>query len=107
MCNAQNLFGFFKLALILSTWQIGNPICIPSQMNIDIGRIASIENNLKPVYRAEKGQQVVIKVCAWIKIGFYILNFFDSQINGIFITMIVMLRKKEKKWLMSVIISYL
>ncbi|RHN58602.1 putative protein-synthesizing GTPase [Medicago truncatula] len=42
--------------------KIGNPICIPSQMNIDIGRIASIENNLKPVYRAEKGQQVFIKI---------------------------------------------
>lgn len=41
-------------------------------MNIEIGHIASIENNLKSVDKAEKGQQVVIKVCAWIKIGFYI-----------------------------------
>lgn len=42
--------------------KIGNPICIPSQKNIDIGRIASIENNLKPVDKAKKGQQVVIKI---------------------------------------------
>ncbi|XP_058769868.1 eukaryotic translation initiation factor 5B-like isoform X2 [Vicia villosa] len=42
--------------------KIGTPICIPSQDFIDIGRIASIENNHKPVDYAKKGQQVAIKI---------------------------------------------
>jgi translation initiation factor IF-2 len=58
------LFGCFKLALIFHIWQIGTPICIPSQDFIDIGRIASVEINNKPVNRAMKGQEVAIKVCA-------------------------------------------
>ncbi|MCH93235.1 eukaryotic translation initiation factor 5B-like, partial [Trifolium medium] len=41
---------------------IGTPICIPSQEFIDIGRIASIENNHKPVDYAKKGQKVAIKI---------------------------------------------
>jgi len=57
------LFGFFKHALILSTWQIGTPICIPSQNFLDIGRIDSIKINGKLVDCARKGQQVAIKVC--------------------------------------------
>jgi translation initiation factor 5B len=55
---------YLNLLLIFSTWQIGTPICIPSQEFIDIGRIASIENNHKPVDYAKKGQKVAIKVCA-------------------------------------------
>jgi len=57
------LFGFFKLSLILSTWQIGTPVCIPTQNFIDIGRINSIKINDKLVDSATKGQQVAIKVC--------------------------------------------
>ena len=47
----------------MSSWQIGTPICIPSREFIDIGRLASIENNHKPVDYAKKGQKVAIKVC--------------------------------------------
>lgn len=42
--------------------KIGTPICIPSREFIDIGRIASIENNHKPVDYAKKGQKVAIKI---------------------------------------------
>lgn len=42
--------------------KVGTPICIPSQDFIDIGRIASIENNHKAVDSAKKGQQVAIKI---------------------------------------------
>lgn len=42
--------------------KVGTPICIPSQDFIDIGRIASIENNHKAVDFAKKGQQVAIKI---------------------------------------------
>ncbi|KAL1343421.1 hypothetical protein HN51_029807 [Arachis hypogaea] len=42
--------------------RIGTPICIPSRDFIDIGRIASIENNHKPVDYAKKGLKVAIKI---------------------------------------------
>ncbi|KAF5725640.1 hypothetical protein HS088_TW23G00367 [Tripterygium wilfordii] len=42
--------------------KVGTPICIPQQNFIDIGRIASIENNHKPVDYARKGQTVAIKI---------------------------------------------
>ncbi|KNA24578.1 hypothetical protein SOVF_014450 [Spinacia oleracea] len=42
--------------------KMGAPICVPSKDFIDIGRIASIENNFKPVDSAKKGQQVAIKI---------------------------------------------
>ncbi|XP_015069637.1 eukaryotic translation initiation factor 5B-like [Solanum pennellii] len=42
--------------------RIGSPICIPQKEFIDIGRIASIENNHKPVDSAKKGQRVAIKI---------------------------------------------
>ncbi|CAN4106968.1 unnamed protein product [Withania somnifera] len=42
--------------------RIGSPICIPQKEFIDIGRIASIENNHKPVDYAKKGQRVAIKI---------------------------------------------
>ncbi|CDY20385.1 BnaC02g24310D [Brassica napus] len=44
--------------------KIGTPICVPSREFIDIGRIASIENNHKPVDYAKKGSQVAIKIIA-------------------------------------------
>ena len=59
----------------LSTWQIGTPICIPSREFIDIGRIASIENNHKPVDYAKKGQKVAIKVRVWIETRFFMMDF--------------------------------
>ncbi|KAI8012969.1 Eukaryotic translation initiation factor 5B [Camellia lanceoleosa] len=42
--------------------KVGTPICIPQKEFIDIGRIASIENNHKPVDYAKKGQKVAIKL---------------------------------------------
>ncbi|XP_020261198.1 LOW QUALITY PROTEIN: eukaryotic translation initiation factor 5B-like [Asparagus officinalis] len=42
--------------------KVGTPICIPSQEFIDIGKIASIEMNHKPVETATKGQKVAIKI---------------------------------------------
>ncbi|OIT03308.1 PREDICTED: eukaryotic translation initiation factor 5B-like [Nicotiana attenuata] len=42
--------------------KVGTPICIPQREFIDIGRIASIQNNHKPVDYAKKGQQVAIKI---------------------------------------------
>ncbi|XP_054787148.1 eukaryotic translation initiation factor 5B [Prosopis cineraria] len=42
--------------------KVGTPICVPSRDYIDIGRIASIENNHKPVDYAKKGQKVAIKI---------------------------------------------
>ncbi|XP_018482957.1 uncharacterized protein LOC108853976 [Raphanus sativus] len=44
--------------------KIGTPICVPSREFVDIGRIASIENNHKPVDYAKKGTQVAIKIIA-------------------------------------------
>ncbi|KAG4988798.1 hypothetical protein JHK82_031134 [Glycine max] len=46
---------------IAGTDLIGTPICIPSREFIDIGRVASIENNHLPVDYARKGQKVAIK----------------------------------------------
>ncbi|XP_021274466.1 eukaryotic translation initiation factor 5B-like [Herrania umbratica] len=42
--------------------RVGTPICIPQREFIDIGRIASIENNHRPVEVAKKGQKVAIKI---------------------------------------------
>ncbi|XVE74838.1 hypothetical protein DITRI_Ditri12bG0050300 [Diplodiscus trichospermus] len=42
--------------------RVGTPICIPQREFIDIGRIASIENNHRPVDAAKKGQKVAIKI---------------------------------------------
>ncbi|KAL1189991.1 Translation initiation factor IF-2, chloroplastic [Cardamine amara subsp. amara] len=44
--------------------KIGTPICVPGREFIDIGRIASIENNHKPVDYAKKGSKVAIKIIA-------------------------------------------
>ncbi|KAG7025029.1 SPAC56F8.03, partial [Cucurbita argyrosperma subsp. argyrosperma] len=42
--------------------KVGTPVCIPQREFIDIGRIASIENNHKPVDYAKKGQKIAIKI---------------------------------------------
>ncbi|KAL0009177.1 hypothetical protein SO802_010679 [Lithocarpus litseifolius] len=42
--------------------KIGTPICIPQRDFIDIGRVASIENNHKAVDFAKKGLKVAIKI---------------------------------------------
>ena len=42
--------------------QVGTPICIPSQGGIDIGRIASMELNHKPVDTAKRGEAVAMKI---------------------------------------------
>ncbi|MCE0480786.1 Translation Initiation Factor 5B [Datura stramonium] len=41
---------------------VGTPICIRQSL-VDIGRIASIKNNDKPVDYAKKGQKVYVKLC--------------------------------------------
>lgn len=57
-------FGGEHFFVLLETIfvQVGTPICIPQKDFIDIGRIASIENNHKPVDTAKKGSKVAIKV---------------------------------------------
>ncbi|XP_057775917.1 eukaryotic translation initiation factor 5B-like [Salvia miltiorrhiza] len=42
--------------------KIGTPICVPGREFVEIGRVASIENNHKPVDYAKKGQKVAIKI---------------------------------------------
>ncbi|KAG6408506.1 hypothetical protein SASPL_131519 [Salvia splendens] len=42
--------------------QIGTPICVPGREFVEIGRIASIENNHRPVDYAKKGQKMAIKI---------------------------------------------
>ncbi|KAF3974364.1 hypothetical protein CMV_002293 [Castanea mollissima] len=42
--------------------KIGTPLCIPQRDFIDIGRVASIENNHKAVDFAKKGLKVAIKI---------------------------------------------
>ena len=42
--------------------KIGSPLCIPTQDFIEIGRIASLEKNHKPVDKAFKGDAVAMKV---------------------------------------------
>ncbi|XP_057949347.1 eukaryotic translation initiation factor 5B-like [Malania oleifera] len=42
--------------------RVGTPICVPQRDFTDIGRIASIEFNHKPVDLAKKGQKVAIKI---------------------------------------------
>lgn len=41
---------------------MGTPICIPSQGGIEIGRIASMELNHKPVDTAKRGDAVAMKI---------------------------------------------
>ncbi|KAL9174067.1 hypothetical protein ABFS82_02G028300 [Erythranthe guttata] len=48
--------------VVEGTVKIGTPICVPQKEFIEIGRIASIENNHKPVDYAKKGQTVAIKI---------------------------------------------
>ncbi|KAL1543141.1 photosystem II [Salvia divinorum] len=42
--------------------KIGTPICIRGRGYVEIGRVASIENNHKPADYAKKGQKVAIKI---------------------------------------------
>lgn len=42
--------------------QVGTPICVPSQGGVDLGKIASLELNHKPVDRAKKGESVAMKI---------------------------------------------
>ncbi|XLT61378.1 hypothetical protein HN873_017902, partial [Arachis hypogaea] len=50
-----------NLVLKSSASEVGTPICIPSRDFIDIGSIASIENNHTPVDYAKKGLKGAIK----------------------------------------------
>lgn len=42
--------------------RVGTPICIPEKDFMEIGRVASIERDKKPVQMAKKGQQVCVKI---------------------------------------------
>uniref|UniRef100_A0A2P2JHH8 Eukaryotic translation initiation factor 5B n=1 Tax=Rhizophora mucronata TaxID=61149 RepID=A0A2P2JHH8_RHIMU len=42
--------------------KVGTPICIPQREFIDIGRIASVENNHRSIDIGRKGQKVAIKI---------------------------------------------
>ena len=42
--------------------QVGTPLCIPTQGGIEIGRIASMELNHKPVDTAKRGESVAMKI---------------------------------------------
>ncbi len=42
--------------------QVGTPICVPSQGGVDLGKIASLELNHKPVDRAKRGESVAMKI---------------------------------------------
>ncbi|KAF5841812.1 translation protein [Dunaliella salina] len=42
--------------------KVGTPLCVPSQGNIELGRIASMELNHKPVDLARAGQSVAMKI---------------------------------------------
>ncbi|KAI8002368.1 Eukaryotic translation initiation factor 5B [Camellia lanceoleosa] len=61
--NVIGILGIgFEVSVVLQAQiHVGNPICIPQREFIDIGRIASIGNNRKPVHYAKKGQKVAIK----------------------------------------------
>ncbi|KAB2603546.1 eukaryotic translation initiation factor 5B-like [Pyrus ussuriensis x Pyrus communis] len=50
------------IIFIVCSVQVGTPICIPQRDFISIGRIASIENNHKPVDTAKKGSKLAIKI---------------------------------------------
>jgi hypothetical protein len=41
---------------------VGTPLCVPSQGGLDLGRIASIELNHKPVDKAHRGDAVAMKI---------------------------------------------
>lgn len=43
-------------------WQVGTPLCIPTQGGIEIGRIASMELNHKGVDTAKRGESVAMKI---------------------------------------------
>jgi len=66
VCVVHESIWFIFLYISDATYfsaQVGTPICVPVKDFIDIGKIASIENNHKPVDIAKKGQMVAIKVC--------------------------------------------
>ncbi|XP_073146136.1 eukaryotic translation initiation factor 5B-like [Henckelia pumila] len=52
----------FGVEILEGTAKVGTPLCVPGKDFIDIGRIASIANNKKPVEYAKKGQNVSIKI---------------------------------------------
>ena len=42
--------------------QVGTRLCIPSQGGFDLGKIASLELNHKPVQTANRGESVAMKI---------------------------------------------
>jgi translation initiation factor IF-2 len=42
--------------------RVGTPICIPEKDNLEIGRVAGVEKDRKPVEKARKGETVCVKI---------------------------------------------
>lgn len=62
LISCMDFTALYSPLILCRFIQVGTPICIPQRDFIDIGRIASIENNHKPVDTAKKGQKAAIKV---------------------------------------------
>ncbi|KAJ8528516.1 hypothetical protein K7X08_022208 [Anisodus acutangulus] len=60
--NTSFVIQKYDFEFDIKTRKIETPICIPQKDFIDIGRLASIENNHRPVDYAKKGQRVVVKI---------------------------------------------
>ncbi|RYR52030.1 hypothetical protein Ahy_A06g026954 isoform A [Arachis hypogaea] len=94
--------------------KVGTPICIPSRDFIDIGRIASIENNHTPVDYAKKGLKGAIKNVE------VFMDAFRAVIEERLRTLIYQGRKQilkatqqeqmtfsEPKWKLEIVVHYL
>merc|ERR1719379_1289806 len=42
--------------------RIGTPLCVPEKENLEIGRVAGIEKDKKPVEKARRGDRVCVKI---------------------------------------------
>ena len=62
MCACKHLLFSFADGKLRLCLQIGTPLCIPTQAGIEIGRIASMELNHKPVDTAKRGESVAMKI---------------------------------------------
>jgi translation initiation factor 5B len=42
--------------------RVGTPLCVPEKENLEIGRVASIERDHKPIEKARRGDKVCVKI---------------------------------------------
>ncbi|RYR52029.1 hypothetical protein Ahy_A06g026954 isoform B [Arachis hypogaea] len=107
LCLAPSILAVHNLV-------VGTPICIPSRDFIDIGRIASIENNHTPVDYAKKGLKGAIKNVE------VFMDAFRAVIEERLRTLIYQGRKQilkatqqeqmtfsEPKWKLEIVVHYL